>query len=251
MSTRSTKGAKAPDLSWLPPAQEWDFRSVTAGQCRVAAYWEYEREYIPVRLIQSGGAQSPAMPPVFRQAARELFPQAWTTLSNEQRAKVVESFPVYPALQVRKLREFLRRMPAYGVHPDITQHLLHHSFVIIPGFRVHGVEVVIRDFEKWARQEAKNYPSSRRAQAAELPFDTLKWLAVARLEAARNKVKKLTIEMARMAVAEYQRQHRQVDVGGVFPIYQSDGAWLKAKQNAQDCLGKSVKDPSHLLAELA
>lgn len=251
MKPKSAIGAKACNLTWLPPQEEWDFRSVTQQECRVAAYWEYEREYIPIRIIQSGGSKSPALPASFRQAARELFPRAWVTLTKEQRAEVVSSFLPSPALQVRKLREFLKRMPSYGSHTDITQHILQHSYVVIPNFRVHGVEVVIRELEKWARQEAKHYPLSRRAQAAELPFDTLKWLAVARLEAARNKAKKLTIETARDTVAQYQRLHRQPDANGVLPIYASDGAWLKAKQNAQDCLEKAAKDPSILMAELA
>jgi hypothetical protein len=162
----------------------------------------------------------------------------------------LESFIPSPALQVRTLREFLKRMPPYGAHPEITAHRLQHSYVVVPNFRVHGVEAVIKELEKWARQAAKNYPASRRAQAAELPFDTLKWLAVLRLEAARKKVEKLTIQSAREALAQYQRSHRQPDANGVFPMYASDGAWVRAKNNAGGCLEKSVKDPSVLLAEL-
>jgi hypothetical protein len=35
---------KSIDLKWLPPAEEWDFRSVTEVECPVACHWEYERE---------------------------------------------------------------------------------------------------------------------------------------------------------------------------------------------------------------
>jgi len=171
---------KAADLKWLPPAEEWDFRSVTPVECRVAACWEYERENLPLRIIQSGAAKTPFLPPLFRQPAREVFPQPWNKSSPEQRVKIVESFFSSPALQVRKLREFLKRMPVNQAHPELVQRFLHQSYVIIPNFQVNGVEAVIAEFERWARAEAKNYPSSRRAKAAELPFDTLKWLAVAR-----------------------------------------------------------------------
>jgi hypothetical protein len=241
---------KAADLKWLPPAEEWDFRSVTPQECRVAAYWEYEREHAPVRIIQSGGAKSPNFPAEFRQPAREVFPQAWNTLSPEQRVKIVESFLPSPALQVRKLREFLKRMPANEAHPELLQRFLHQSYVIIPDFRVHGFEVVIAEFERWAREEAKNYPSARRAKAAELPFDTLKWLAVARVDVARCKAS-ITIEKTRKALGAYQQLNRRPDANGVFPIYASDGAWLKARKSAHECQAKSAEDPSLLLAGLA
>ncbi len=96
---------KSIELKWLPPAEEWDFRSVTAAECRVACHWEYERETHPFAATQK------YFPPNYRQAAQELFPQPWTTLTKEQRQKVLATFLPSPALQIRKLREFFKRMP--------------------------------------------------------------------------------------------------------------------------------------------
>lgn len=237
--------SKPIDLKWLPLAEEWDFRPVTENECRVACHWEYERQSIPRR----GGGHK-YCPVNYRQAARELFPQAWTTLANEQRNKVVESFLPRPVLQVRKLREFLKRMPIGGTDSEIFQAYMHQSYVVIPNFRLHGVEAVIKEFEKWVRNEAKQYPRSPRAQAAELPFDTLKWLAVLRLDEARRKAG-VTIERARETVVGYRHAYPKPDPNGVFPAYASDGAWSKARNDATKCQARSSNDPSVLLGELA
>lgn len=235
------------NLSWLPPTEEWDFRSVTAGECRVACHWEYARQTGRAAAMNKNGHNY--CPSNYRQAARELFPRAWEVLTKEQREKVVASFQPVPVIQVRNLREFFKRMPKQGANQNVLQSLWRHSYVIIPEFRVYGVEVVIREFEKWARKEAKQHPQSRRAQAAELPFDTLKWLAVERLDKARIEAG-VTIEKAREGVDAYRKTNNQCDPNDVFPIYASDGAWLKARNNAQVCQTKSAATPSFLLAEL-
>lgn len=239
---------QAEDFKWLPPAEEWDFRSVTEGECRVACHWEYERQ--DSRSTSKLGGQK-YVPVNYHQAARELFPQAWTTLTREQRAKVVESFLPSPVIQVRKLREYLKRMPVNGANPEIFQAFLHQAYVIVPNFRGHGVEAVIKEFAKWARQEAKQHPPTRRAQAAELPFDALKWLAVLRLDAARR-MAGVTIERARETVRAYRQKHPHATYhGDVFPVYASDGAWSKARKDATKCQAKAKINPSFLLAELA
>jgi hypothetical protein len=259
---------KSIDLKWLPPAEEWDFRSVTMSECRVACHWEYERENHPIApslvvhhkanaaaknpasMAAQGGATRIYYPTNYRQAARELFPQPWTTLTKEQRQKVMETFFPAPVMQVRKLREFFKRMPMSGASPEILQSLLQHSYVVVPNFTLHGVEAVIKEFEKWARKEAKQHRQSRRAQAAELPFDALKWLAVLRLDQARRKAL-VTIERARESLSAYQRANPRPDINGVFPTYASDGAWVKARNDARRCQSKSMNNPSFLLAELA
>ena len=239
---------QAVDFKWLPPAEEWDFRSVTEGECRVACHWEYERQ--DSRSTSNLGGQK-YVPVNYHQAARELFPQAWATLTQEQRAKVVGSFLPSPVLQVRKLREYLKRMPVNGANPELFQACLHQAYVVIPNFRVHGVEAVIKQFAKWARQESKQHPPSPRAQAAELPFDALKWLAVLRLDQARRKAG-VTIAKARETVGAYRQKHPRVMChGDVFPVYASDGAWSKARNDATKCQVKSKSNPSFLLAELA
>ena len=240
---------KSADLKWLPRAEEWDFRSVTAKEYRVACHWEYEREMISTRVMSSTAMQT-YCPPVYRGAARGLFPQAWTTLTKEQREGVLATFLPVPVIQVRKLGEFFKRMPMTGMDSALLQSYLQNSYVIIPNFRLYGVEVVIRELENWARKEAKQYPQSRRAQAAEPRFDALKWLAVARLDKRRCQAR-VTIDEAREAVKTYRQLHPRPNPNDVFPVYASDGAWLKAKKNADDCGAKSSKDPSSLLAQLA
>jgi hypothetical protein len=67
---------QAVDFKWLPPTEEWDFRSVTEDECRVACHWEYERQ--DSRSTSKLGGQK-YVPVNYHQAARELFPQAWIT----------------------------------------------------------------------------------------------------------------------------------------------------------------------------
>ena len=112
-----------PDLSWLPPREEWDFRSLTRAECRVACHWEYAREthkrvaatfrnpdeVSAVKKTAGYAMREHAKsycPANYRQPARELFPQPWTSLTKEQRATVLGSFYPIPALQVRNLRRF-------------------------------------------------------------------------------------------------------------------------------------------------
>lgn len=245
MSNQKTKSI---DWKWLPPAEEWDFRSVAPGDCRVACHWEYERQSKPPAPMNSSGYKF--YPPNYRQAARDLFPQVWTTLTREQREKVLASFSRSPVIQAHRMREFFKRLPPNGSNPEILQNFFKHAYVVIPDFQGHGVEAVIKEFEKWARKEARQHPKSRRAQAAEVPFDALKWLAAARLDQARRKAK-VTIDQARETVLAYRKNNPRPDPNAVLPVYASDGAWIKAVKNFQDCQLKSTGNPSYLLAELA
>jgi hypothetical protein len=94
-------------------------------------------------------------PQNYRQAARELFPQAWLTLTTKQRVEVLESFFPSPAMQVRKLGDFLKRVTNHGFSSEIPRPYLERSYVIVPDFTGHGIEAVIRQLETWARKEAK------------------------------------------------------------------------------------------------
>lgn len=239
---------QAVDFKWLPPAEEWDFRSVTEGECRVACHWEYARE--DSRSMPKFPNGQKYFPQNYRQAARELFPQAWLTLTPKQRAKVRESFFPSPAMQVRKLGDFLKRVTHQGVSSEIPRPYLERAYVMVPDFTGHGVEAVIKKLEAWARQEAKAYPQSRRAQAADLPFDALKWLAVLRLDEARRQTD-VTIEVARDTVKAFGLKYGRDHSSSVFPNYASDGAWSKAKTDALKCQHQSKSKPSFLLAELA
>ena len=266
MKTTKTN-ANIIDLNWLPPAEEWDFRSVTSSECPLACHWEYEREKCPsppttaeidklmANAKKLGGCfvrdttQHCYYPSNYRQAARDLFPRPWVSLTTEERQTVLGTFFPPPVLQVRQLKEFFNRMPTNGMPPDTLQGLLHHSYVIIPSFQRHGVEAVIKEFEKWARKQAKEYPASRRAQAAGPPFDALKWLAVARLDKVRREAK-VTIQKARETVMAYRQANPQEDGDSVLPVYASDGAWSKANSDCQRCMKEASNNPLFLLGKL-
>jgi hypothetical protein len=239
---------KSINFKWLPPAEEWDFRSLPESECRVACHWEYARQ--DSRSMPKFPNGQNYFPQNYRQAARELFPQAWLTLTPKQREKVLASFFPSPAMQVRKLGDFLKRVTHHGVSSEIPRPYLERAYVMVPDFTGHGVEAVIKKLETWARQEAKAYPQSRRAQAAELPFDALKWLAVLRIDEARRQAN-VTIEAARETVTAYGLKYGQDHSSSVFPNYSSDGGWSKARTDALKCQTQSKNNPSLLLAELA
>ncbi len=253
------------DFSWLPPKEEWDFRSIAVSECRIACHWEYSRQisqvishHAPIDAKGSGKTSvsrnqntQPYFPSMYRQAARELFPQPWLSLTKEQRAKVIESFYAMPALQVRKLGDFMERMKWSATATTKTmQPYLDYSYVIQPNFSVHGVGAVIKEFEAWARKEAKQYRPSPRAKGAEPPFDALKWLAVLRVEEARSKAR-VRFEQAQDSLAAYRKKNSQPDSNGVFPVYASQGAWSKARADAQRLQSKTMNDSSELLAGLS
>ena len=238
---------QAVDFKWLPPAEEWDFRSLTKRECRVACHWEYARE--DSRSMPKFPNGQNHCPQNYRGAARELFPQLWTTLTKAEREQVLKSFSLAPALQVHKLGDFLKRVTLSGVSSEIPASFLSHAYVIIPSFTGRGVVAVTRQFGKWASAESKQYPPSPKAQAAELPFDALKWLAVLRIDEARRQAA-VTIKKARATVEAYGLQHAFNHHDDVFPNYTSDGGWSKARTDALKCLTQARTNPAYLLAEL-
>jgi hypothetical protein len=253
------------DYSWLPPSEEWDFRSITVSECRIACHWEYSRQisqvishHAPIdakgtgkNSVSRNQIAQPYFPAIYRQAAREFFPQAWMSLTKEQRTKVTGSFYAMPALQVRKLGDYLERMKwSTSATPKTMQPYLEYSYVIQPNFSVRGVEAVMKEFEAWARKEAKQYHPSPRAKGAEPPFDALKWLAVLRVEEARSKAR-VRFENAQESLAAYRKKNPQPDSNGVFPVYASQGAWSKARADAQRLQSKTMNGSSELLAGLS
>lgn len=237
------------DISWLPAREEWDFRAVTVAECPIACHWEYARQISQNLVPHSSGLAKASprsyVPTIYRQVAKELFPQAWGALTAEQRAKILSSFYAIPSVRVRKLGDFLKRMQ--GASLEIQRAYAESSYVVQPNFSVHGVEAVIKEFEVWARKEAKQHRQSPRAKAAEPPFNALKWLAVLRVEAVRCQAG-INFERAQEALINYRLQHPRLDASGVFPIYASHGAWSKARTDAQRLLTKVLTDSSDLLA---
>lgn len=248
--------AKSADLNWLPPRDEWDFRSVVKSECRIACHWEYSRQIRQLSLDpeESGRTgikdRTPYCPQRYRQAARELFPKPRMTLEKKERSRVMDSFYPIPALQVRKLGDFMARM-SMGPAKDARhlQPLLEFAYVLQPNFSSHGVEAVIKEFEAWARKEAKLHRQSPRAKAAEPPFDGLKWLSALRLEDARRE-SGISFEQLQETLAAYRKKHPQPDPNGVYPVYASHGAWSKARADAQRVRLEAMCNSSDLLAGL-
>lgn len=257
---------RALDLTWLTKSEEWDFRSVTEAECRIACHWEYAREIQLIQatlrprlvannagLIQKAGTAvaEPRSGALRRDVVTRsmLFPKPWVTLTDAERADVFSAVEPLPALQVRGLRDFLARTN-WSVNSDakLLQRFSEGAYVIRPNFSSLGVEVILKEFEKWARREAKNYARSPRAKAAEPPFDLLKWLSVYRLEEQRREAR-ITYEKAQDALREYQRANRMPDPNDVFPMYASHGAWSKARKDAERTRAKVIGDATVLLRD--
>jgi len=281
MNTRTANGAKGCDLTWLPPQEEWDFRSITNEECRFACHWEYARQIHAAtshasRLIGNGVSEAAVndakvlgwRPSNYHGVAREMFPRAWLAMTTEQRGKVIASFHRLPAVAVRRLDDFLQRMNWSKGIPDgkETARVLEHTWVIQPHFGVYGAPAVVAELRAWARDQSKRYRRTPRARAAELPFDELKWLAVLRLEGARcaaNDAMKtraeaagtmvgrkdiISVEKTAVAIKNYRKHNPIPDPNGVLPIYRSAGAWTKAWQDAERCKMKVLSDTSQHLA---
>lgn len=266
MKTLKTK-SKVIDFSWLPPAEEWDFRSVTEAECRVACHWEYSRDICPLKprvkttrhiLDANGNLPCPDvpdegelyMPEKYHGAAKENFPIPWTAMTKEQRIQVVGSFTKISVAQILNLGQFLKQMPRSDGRMEIPQSYLENCLVVSPRLKNYGVEILIQHVTKRLRAEANKHPTSRKAAAAALPFCTLKWLAAARLDKARSKVDG-TIKMARDTLVAYRKAHPRPSLYDVYPDYSSDGAWIAATAKSKKCQDMCDGNPSYLLAELA
>jgi hypothetical protein len=211
-------------------------------------------------MVQAAFIKPPGNGVVNERARREVikrdvitksafFPRAWASLSAAERASIVGAVAPLPALQVRTLREFVARTNgAVDPKAEVFERLSQGAYVIRPNFSALGVEVIIKEFEKWARKEAKGYARSPRAKAAEPPFDLLKWLSVYRLEGKRCEAG-ITYEKAQESLSEYRRETRKPDPNNVFPIYASHGAWSKARRDAERVRAKVIRDPALLLRD--
>ena len=143
-------------LAWLAPAEDWDFRSVTEAECRMACYWEYARDMRPVTAV--GG-----LPP--RQVSDQrgsvvvvgdgwvrqdpvtkspLFPKAWSSLTERERAEVIRAVEPFRALWVRTLEDTVEKAKwALVENTAQARRYRQGAYVIRPNFSIFGVEAVI------------------------------------------------------------------------------------------------------------
>ena len=133
----------AVDLSWLPAPDEWDFRSVTEVECRVACHWEYSRDIqllvqAAIVIPSGNGVAKLARDDVIRRdviTKSAFFPRAWTSLSAPEKASVLGTITPPPALQVRTLREFVSRTNWFGgSKAELMERLSQGAYVIRPNF---------------------------------------------------------------------------------------------------------------------
>jgi hypothetical protein len=150
---------------------------------------------------------------------------------------------------VRPLNQFLARAGwVLNNNTETARRFSEGAYVIRPNFSSLGVELIIKEFENWARKEARNYRQSPRAKAAEPPFDLLKWLSVHRLEQKR-KAARLNYEAAQESLKGYRRCNPRAAAADVFPIYASHGAWSKARRDAARTIMKVLSDATLLLTD--
>jgi hypothetical protein len=257
---------QAVDLSWLPAREEWDFRSVAKAECRIACHWEYAREIEPMmdhkafrprvvgdkaRLVDDTGHAGRELPVRVRRDSvtkSPLFPRPWVGLSAAERASLVQEVEPLPPLHVRPLYHVLERAGWTANNKEMARQFSAGAYVIRPNFSALGVELIIKEFENWARKEARNYRQSPRAKAAEPPFDLLKWLSVYRLEQKRQTAR-INYEAAQESVREYRRCNPHRNPDDVFPIYSSRGAWSKARRDAGRTMMKVLGDATLLLRD--
>jgi hypothetical protein len=255
------------DLSWLPAREEWDFRSVAKAECRIACHWEYSRQIEPLmdhrafrpRVVggkavvadDAGQAEHQVPVRVRRDSVTKnpLFPKPWAGLSAAERTSVVQAVEPWPPLHVRPLFQVLERA-GWTAHSsrEMSRQFSAGAYVIRPNFSALGVELIIKEFENWARKESRNYRQSPRAKAAEPPFDLLKWLSVYRLEQKRQTAR-INYEAAKEALGEFRRCNPHRDPDDVFPIYSSHGAWSKARRDASRTVMKVLGDATLLLRD--
>lgn len=236
---------KGPDLSWLPPREEWDFRSITEEECRVACDWEYKRER-PNDYITNDTAPLPSsgkdFEPFLRRPMRDQRPKPWLCLTDSERATAIATRSPSPSVQVRTFREFMHRAPVgWRQNVEAWNCYTNGVYTIRPNFK-KGVGHVIAALERWARSEAKKFDKAPRAKAAAPPFHLLRWLAVYRIDQCAKKagIKYRQIEEA---LEEYRKKHRCKSAGDVFPGgYGSHGAWSKACRDAERAVQTALKD---------
>ena len=250
--------ANAADDSWLPPAAEWDFRTVSEAECGMACFWEYARSVPAIRAAPGewGGSGAP-----FQTALGwclsvdeqdKVFPGPFVSLSDASRKKIAGwGRKLGTATRVRRgddvktsLKGWIDRAMVEG--RDWRQGVDHvvkdEMYLLQADFRSWGVGAVVRELTAWARAEAKRLPKRPRGKGADLPYECLKWLAVLRLEAARRLVG-VKFGGVQEAVRRHQRACPVQSAAPVLPIYASHGAWSKAKRDAQKLVDLLAADP--------
>ena len=148
------------DMSWMPPAEEWDFRAVTAEECGLACYWEYSRT-----LCQGGknpeswvAGNYLLLCPFLCYSGGEREPLAWTLLSRKERSRIRECMFIPAAIRIMPLNEFIDESlrSADGDHRKALERMRCPATVVWANFQGHGTEKVIEGFNAWARQGAEN-----------------------------------------------------------------------------------------------
>ncbi len=221
--------------SIIAPA-EWDFRGITPQECSQACVWEYARSspYLcsrPEEWLCGVGAVTE----VEHCIESAGFPRAWSQLDAQLRAELSRVLVTrQEPLKVRSMREFVAeyrgvRSAQAGVVLDLIGR--RDGYVINLNFRA-GIKSVQAALNKWVSTVARDAEGRRRrGKGAERPWAALKRLAAFRIENSRASRSFETIQ----AMLQ-DAKSKATDTYDVLPLYDSHGAWSKAKGEAAKLL---------------
>ena len=249
------KSAKLPDTNGetcaatLLPREEWDFRSVTPEECDIACYWEYARELPkfstnPESWVHNDRKNRETL--IYMCSDGKHLARPWNSLTGREREVAINSRSKPRPLMVRPVQEladsWLRLSDGdYQKAFESIRTCSSRGYVVYPEFERYGAEVVIREFEAWARRQSKGCRRRLVGKAAEPPFKYLKWLAAYRLEGARRACR-LSFAGVQDFVREQQRRWPLDNRSDVLPLYSSHGAWCKAIGDAKKLLRMDEAD---------
>ena len=246
------------DVRWMPAPEEWDFRTVSEDECRMACFWEYARNVPAIRAAPGewGGSGAPFGTELgWCLSLDEVgieFPRAFVSLSKASRGEIARRgarlgavVRVRPAADVRtSLKGWIERAMIEGRDPgNAVDHVVEDgTYLVRADFSSRGIGAVVRELTAWARAEAKNLPRHSRGKGADRPYEFLKWLSVLRLEGARR-VAGVGFDRVQETLGRHQRACPVANAAPVLPIYASHGAWSKAKGDAQKLIDLLGSDP--------
>lgn len=167
---------------------------------------------------------------------RKLEPLDWRSFYPFGRATLV--------LSMARIREQMKERIREEHDPleviDLGLGKRHYALSV--NFTRGGLEKIKAELAAWVDREAKLFPPARRGKGAEPPYDCLRWLATYRLELARQKSGH-SFEAVQTQLREYQRKRALPGAPMVLPVYESHGAWSKAKGQAIGLLERLESDP--------
>jgi hypothetical protein len=174
---------------------------------------------------------------------RDLLPLDWRAFNYHGRATLLEPLP--------GIRKRMKKMISDADDPaEVVERFLGKKhYVLSVNFALGGKEKVKDELCSWVDDEAGKQPQKPRGKASALPYAYLKWLAVHRLEQARQKAD-LSFEEVQLRLNEYWGKSPMTNAPEVLPVYKEHAAWSKAKSAAISHLEKINSYPETFEREI-